>query len=429
MKDYASDKSFVKRYRDAALEIARRKMAETARLQAEAGEPPVPMKPRLSTGGHFSGFFLWDTVFGAMWARHAPGGEFPVTGPLDNLLALAEPDGFVARQYDARGVEVWDSRHPVAFAPPLLSWAELTLFREGITGRARLLETWPKLVRHHEACARRFRRPDGLYAGDHFGCGMDDIPRYPRGMSPEEYSRGGVRMTAEILEPGSRGMWDSWLHERGAFLSWNVQAGWVDLTSQMALDAMCLAMIARELRFGEESAAFDAEHAALRAAVNELCWDEAGGWYCDRGPDGVIPRHCAAGFWALLSRTASEERVPRVVAALKDPARFGRPVPFPALSAADPDYDPENGYWLGASWPPTTYAAIRGLVEWGETDFAEESARRWYNANAELWVRTGTVWENVSPEQCERPKNRSGFDFCGWGALAPVAMPAEFGWL
>ena len=73
--------------------------------------------------------------------------------------------------------------------------------------------------------------------------------------------------------------------------------------------------------------------------------------------------------------------------------------------------------------------ALLGLLEWGERDFAEEAARRYYDANAELWVRTGTVFENNSPEQCERPKERSGRDFCGWGAIAPVALPAEFGWL
>ena len=429
MKDYATDKAFVRRFRAAAIGIARRKMAETARLQA-GHETPVPMAPRLSTGGHFAGFYLWDTVFGAMWARHAQDEGFPLLGPIDNLYALAAPDGFIAREYDAGGRPRWDVNHPVQSSPALLSWAELTFFREGLTNRARLVEVFPKLVRHHDAAAKRFRREDGLYFSDHYGCGMDDIPRFPRGYTPEQQAAGGIPMTADVLDPGSKRIWD-YLEEKKDFFSWNRQAGWVDMTCQMALDAFCLSMISRELRAGtaETTARFASEFEELSRLVNELCWDEAGGWYCDRGPDGIIPRQCAAGFWALLSHVAAEERAMRVVAGLKDPARFNRPVPFPALSAADPDYDPENGYWLGASWPPTTYAALRGLVEWGETDFAEEAARRYYNANAELWVRTGTVWENVSPEQCERPKNFSGFDFCGWGAIVPIALPAEFGWL
>ena len=70
MKDYASDKDFVRRFRDGALEIARRKMDDVAVHQAEI-ETVVPLGPRMATGGHFGGFFLWDTVFAVMWARHA----------------------------------------------------------------------------------------------------------------------------------------------------------------------------------------------------------------------------------------------------------------------------------------------------------------------------------------------------------------------
>ena len=80
-------------------------------------------------------------------------------------------------------------------------------------------------------------------------------------------------------------------------------------------------------------------------------------------------------------------------------------------------------------WPPTDYIALLGLREAGEEAFAEDAARRYYNANAALWEKTGTVWENVSPEQCDHPKEISGRDFCGWGALAPVALPVEFGWI
>ena len=60
---------------------------------------------------------------------------------------------------------------------------------------------------------------------------------------------------------------------------------------------------------------------------------------------------------------------------------------------------------------------------------AQQLARKWYNANARLFELTGTIWENVSPEQCDRPKQMSGREFCGWSALAPVTLPVEFGWL
>ena len=94
--------------------------------------------------------------------------------------------------------------------------------------------------------------------------------------------------------------------------------------------------------------------------------------------------------------------------------------------AADLDYAPETGYWTGAVWPQTTSALLRGLRLVGEEALAVKFARAYYHANAHLFARTGTIWENLSPEQCERPKAKSGDSFCGWGALAPITIAREF---
>ena len=198
----------------------------------------------------------------------------------------------------------------------------------------------------------------------------------------------------------------------------------------MALDALQLADFADELGLPGDAAAFRAEHAETAAAVNALCWDDALGFYCDVWEGGTIPRKTAAGFWALVSKVATPERAARVIAALKDPAQFHRPCGFPAVSADDPeDYQPETAYWRGVVWPPTDYIAFRGLLDCGEAAFAEDAARRYYNGVAAIYEKTGTIWENSSPEQCENQKTWAGGDFCGWGAIAPVALPVEFGWL
>lgn len=433
IRDYASDRDFVRRFRDGAIAIARRKREEDIARLATLPPPDFDMGPRLSSGGHFTGFFLWDTVFCSMWARHvqkdAP--DLPLLSPLDNLYALAEPDGFINKEYTARGGAAWSSSHPVAFAPPIISWAENVFHREGLSPAGRLAEVFPKLMRHHRACQTRFRRPDGLYVGDPWGCGMDDIPRYPRGLTEAEAAAipGGVRLTIESVGPECRGKW-SWMHEQSDHLSWNWQAGWIDMTCQMAFDAFNLAEIADALGLDADAALLRAEHAELSATINALCWDDELDFYCDVGPDGhTIPRRSAAGFWALLSRVADGDRLARMVAVIRDERCFNRPVPFPALPADDPDYAPETSYWRGVVWPSTNYALFRGLVERGYSDFAEDSARRYYNANAALFEKTGTIWENISPEQCDHVKDQSGSDFCGWGAIAPIALPTEFGWL
>ena len=426
--DASRDAAFVSSFRDGALAIARRKMqdVENHRKRPE-NTPVVPLGPRLATGGGFGGFFLWDSVFCVMWARHAEG--FPLHSTLDNFYAVQQPDGFICREYDPQGRPCWNDCHPISLNPPILSWAEATLYREGKSDCARLKRVYPALVRFHNCVRTHFRRADGLYFGDALGCGMDDLPRFPAGLTMEQRAKGGIAMFPEAINPIKLpGWWDGWLSGRRDFYSWNKQAGWIDISSQMALDCLSLAEIADALGRAAEAKAYRAEHAELSAAINAKCWDETRGFYFDCTDEGIIPRYHAGALWALLAKVPSAAQAKKVLRAVTDPKVFNRPCGLPALAACEPEYNPESSYWCGSVWPPTTYVAIRGLRAYGFKTEAEDLARRWYNANASLYKRTGTVWENLSPEQCVIVKAMTSPDFCGWGALAPVAIPAEFGW-
>ena len=427
LPDHTRTPADVARFRDAALDIARRKLAEVDAGLTNAPSAK-PLGRRLPTGGHFHGFFVWDSAFAVLWARHLDGGEFPCLSTLDNFYRLAAADGYISREYTAAGDEVWSPDHPISFSPPLLSWAEVALRRDGKSPRARLAQVYPALRRHHAACRARFRRADGLYFGDQFGCGMDDIPRWPRGASAEERAKGGIPFTPDSIAPGSRtAMWN-WLGGNAVRFSWNRQAGWIDLSAQMAFDCLNLAELAEALGLGEEAAAWRREHSEIAAAVNAKCWDEEKGFYFDVCDGGVIERYMAAAYWTLLARIPSAAQARRMVEKLFDPGFFGTPVMLASLARRDPDYNPENGYWTGPAWPPTTYMTICGLRAYGFSKEAEEVARRWYNGVYEIFLRTGTLWENWSPEQWASQKGWAAKDFCGWSALAPIALPREFGW-
>ena len=419
VRDRTRDVAFMARYSESACGIAARKMKEIT----DAG-----FATRLPTGGHYDGYFLWDTAFCVLWARHVAD-RFPVEESLDNFYRFAQPDGYIARQFDAQGRPVWARDSTLGFAPPLLAWAEMELHRTRGKGAERLRRVYPALVRHHRALGR-FRRADGLYFTDALGCGMDELPRHPYGASDADLVKDGLVPTVESIQPYARtpGRCNFVLGGKLGHFSWNRQMGWVDTTSQVALDCLSLAEMAEAIGKADEAAAWRAEHRCLAETVNRLCWDEKLGFYCDHWNGGTIPRRHAGGFWALIARIATPERAARIAAAFADPEAFGRPVPLPCLPADDPDYRPETGYWCGGVWPPTNYIAIRGLQLYGYDELAEDIARRWYNANAEIFVQTGTVYENLSPERCDRPRELSGYDFCGWGALAPVALPREFGW-
>ena len=427
-RDYAADPAFVGQFRAGAEAIARRKMASDAEARRSAG---VDAPERLSTGGGFDGYFLWDTAFACVWAAHTPVGSFPAAASLDNLYRSASADGFICREYTAGGEAVWSAEHPNAFAPPLLAWAERELFVRGHTDRARLERVYPILAKHHAFCIAHYRRADGLYFGDMLGCGMDDLPRGPVGVKPEDWPKdGGIAFSSEMIGPSVRERiaGSDWFGRQLVYRGWNRQAGWIDLSAQMAFDAANLAWMARELGRDREAAAYDLEHGELADTINRLCWDEQTGFYYDRGPDGLIRRRLAAAFWTLIAGVATGDRARQLAAAATDERWFGRPCGVPALAADDPDYDPEHGYWCGPVWPPVAYMTIRGLLAAGFRSEAETIARRWYNASAALWEGEGTCFENISPEQCLRRKGRSGTDFCGWAALAPVALPSDLGW-
>ena len=426
-RDYFADAAFRQEYRDAAIAIAKRKMSEDEGKRQKSGvKTSFQVRERLSTGGGFSGFFVWDSAFGVLWARYVDG--MPVHGTLDNFYDLQQEDGFICREYDGSGRPMWRPDHPIAYNPPILAWAEIELYRAGKSDKARLQRVYPKLVKFHACYEKNLKRPDGLYFSDLLGGGMDDLQRWPHGLSKEDKMKGGIELTKAHLYPWSERFWPRWLSKIVPNHTWNRQAAWIDMSAQMAFDCLNLADIATVLGKGSEAAAWRKEHKRIAALVNNLCWDEKTGFYYDRYDGSLILRKHAGAFWALLAKIPTAERARRMAAVMTDPRYFGRPIPLPALSADDPDYAPLTGYWQGTVWPPTTYVAICGLRAYGEMEAARKIARAWYNGNAEYYVRMKTVVENMVPdyELIGQKRRRFGTDFCGWGALAPIAIPAEF---
>lgn len=428
MKDYTKDKAFIEKFKAATIAIAQMKMAEV-----EEGRKTIKMAietgPRISTGGGFSGFFLWDTAFCCLWARHTPEGVFPIHSSLDNFYKVSEKTGFINREYTAEGEPFWGEDHPISFAPPLLAWAELNLYKDGRSDLERIKKVFPRLLTHHNLCKERFMLPNGLYFGDGLGSGMDDISRWPTHYTEEQYTAGGIPLEEKHMTcDKARNAWKVWLEGCSKRYFWNKQAVWIDFSSQMAFDALNLAEMAELVGDGDKAAELRVEHAELAEKINQHCWNEEAGWYFDTCAEGHILRYHLASAWVLIAQIPTPERAKRVIEKLKDPEYFNRPIPFPALAKVDPEYEPETGYWRGAVWPSTNYMVIHGLLKYGEKEFAEDVARRYYNANAAIWEVTGSVWENISCEQCDHIKEWSGKNFCGWGAIAPIALPQEFGW-
>lgn len=399
---------------DAALRIADGKIDRTG----PAG--PV-LRPRLGTGGNFSDLFLWDTVFCIFWAKYHPE-RYPLENSLDNFYRLADSDGFISRQYLPTGESKWSKEHPISFAPPLLAWAELELNDAGLFP-GRLERAYPALRKHHAFCREHYRQPCGMYFSDPYGCGLDNLPRWPRtGIDPA----GGIPLLAEHIHSAFRERTGKALLPDPRF-RWNRQANWIDTSAQMAFNALNLARIAKRIgRPAPEIEAYRREHAALAEAINRIAWSEEDAFYFDTLQDGtMIRRFFATSYWTLPAEVVPQERLDRYLAHLADPAKFARPLPVPTLAADDPDYDPEQGYSAGPVWVFMDYMILRGLRSCGREELARSIARKLFAGTLRLFQTTGTIWENYSPEATGVP-SKGEPDFCGWSALAPIAIRREF---
>lgn len=388
---------------------------------ANGSEDGNVVGPRIGTGGGFSGIFLWDTAFCIFWMRYHQD-LFPCTVSLDNFYRLQQEDGCIHREYDAKGIPSWPDDHPITFAPPLLAWAELGVF-EVNEDVDRLKRVYPHLKKHYHWCKANFQRPNGLYFGDSLGCGMDNLPRYPRDF---EGSDDALKLDRSKMSPQYRESdVERWQGGDGKGSQWNRQGTFIDMSAQVAFNAMNLAEICRIIEH-EDGALWEKEYESLKGAIHEKCWSEEYGFYFDLDEqDRHIVRFHIGGFWPLLAGVAPEECIDAVVGNLLDERKFNRVVPVPSLAADDADYLEGGEYWRGSSWPCTTYMVLKGLGRCGRHELAFELAQKYVDCVDKVYRETNTIWENHAPEAIV-PGSMSGPDFCGWGGLGPVAVVREF---
>ena len=101
---------------------------------------------------------------------------------------------------------------------------------------------------------------------------------------------------------------------------------------------------------------------------------------------------------------------------------------MPTLSADDPNYRADGGYWLGSVWAPTNYMVLKGLENSGaegSEKLAFEIASDYLENVVRTFTETGTLYENYSPETGGRG-NPAKDEFVGWTGLAPISVLFEY---
>ncbi len=371
--------------------------------------------------------FLWDSCFMSMFCNFAwP--LVPGISSLDNFYAKEHEDGEICREIvRATGVDFdpwinhedkplfsrwgWPSldenpgparNEPVhyegravpnpnprvtldALDNPIPAWAEWEHYR--VTGdRARLDEVWEPLVRYYGALQKYLRQGNGLYVTD--WASMDNSPR------------------------------NGYLKNGGAG---------IDTSAQMVLFARQLAEMADILGKPEDAARYRADGQELADRINELMWDPQEKFYYDLQLNGErAPIMTVGAYWTLLAQVASKARAAALVDELNNPRTFKRLNRVPTLAADQPGYNPQGGYWRGSVWAPTDTMVIRGLENYGYNDLAKEIAINHLDLVADVYKRTGTIWENYAPDS-EQPGKPAKSNFVGWSGIGPIMYLLEYG--
>ena len=198
----------------------------------------------------------------------------------------------------------------------------------------------------------------------------------------------------------------------------------VDLNVYLVRELRAMAQLALELGKAEDAASFSAHAERLAALIDAVFWDEETGFYYDRSErTGELNRvKCVSGLLPLWLGTIPAARAERLVREhLLNPAEFWLPYPVATWAKNEQGYYQERRggecTWMGATWIPTNYMVLHGLMLHGYRAEAEALAEKTFD----MVLREATTREYYNGET---GVGQGMCPFWGWSALGYV-MAAE----
>ncbi len=339
---------------------------------------------------YFVGFWAWDSWKHAVaLSRFAP--EL-AKNQVRAMFDYQQQDGMVIDCIfpDIRDNNARDSK------PPLAAWAVDAIYSQ--TGDMEFLrEVYPKLVKYHEWWYWKrdhdqngyceFGSTDGTTVAAAWESGMDNAIRFDR---------------AQMLQNHS----DAWSFDQES----------VDLNCFLALENRLLKKFAEILGmpFYLQEKAGNPE---------DYFFDSEDGFFYDRRiQDGSFVKvKGSEAYIPLWTEVATEEQFDQMFPILSDEHKFSTYIPFPTVSADEPEFTP-NGYWRGPIWLDQTYFAISGIRKYGKTQEADQYTKQVFNRLDQL-REGGAIHENydaLTGQQLKAPH-------FSWSAAHLLMLYWEYG--
>ncbi|PWJ43128.1 MGH1-like glycoside hydrolase domain-containing protein [Sediminitomix flava] len=173
----------------------------------------------------------------------------------------------------------------------------------------------------------------------------------------------------------------------------------VDLNAYLFAEKQQLSFLASELGLVDEAKDFKRGASKVATDVKNMMFDQEDGFFYDIQLEdkSKVKVQGPEGWTALWTQLAEKEQAEKVKEIMLDSARFYTSLPFPTLSAAHKDFNPQRGYWRGPVWLDQAYFAIDGLAKYGYVQEAKEAAQKLVD-NAEGLADTSVpIHENYHP--------------------------------
>ncbi len=283
--------------------------------------------------------------------------------------------------------------------PPLAAWAVWQIY-SATKDKAFVREMYPKLVRYHR----------WWYANrDHDGNALCEYGATDSSLLPAKWESG---MDNAVRFDGARILFN----REGAY---SLDQESVDLNSYLFAEKKYLAKMATLLDDQSSAERWHREATLLGQRIREKMFDRRTKYFYDihlgtgepvrvQGPEGWIP------LWAGV---ASPQQGNAVRDVIMQPSKFATKLPFPSVSADNPRFQPNGGYWRGPVWLDQAYFAVAGLNAYG----FKADAQRFEQLVLE---RTNAAVTGTAIRETYNPLNGEGEnakDF-GWSASSLLLM-------
>ncbi len=370
---------------------------------------PLP-KPYIIPGGRFKEIYYWDSYF-TMLGLQVDGKTDMIRNMVDNFSYLIATYGHIPngnRSY-------YLSRSQPPFFALMVELLANATHDNAIY--LQYLDAMEKEYHYWMTGEKTVQLEDGIILNRYW-----DQKNTPR---PESYSH-----DAELLEPSGR---DSSLFRdirSAAESGWDFSTRWfadskklgtIQTTGLLPVDLNCLLyrvemILAKSYELkgdGEMADSYKRLAANRKNAILQYCWNEQLGFFTDYNIS--TKTHSAhinlAGLFPLFTDIASQEQAEKVMAKIESDFLKAGGLVTTLVENSGQQWDFPNG------WAPLQWIGYVAFKNYGNTELANELARRWIRLNAKVYFETGKMKEKYDVVDPDRPGGGGeyeGQDGFGW---------------